>query len=61
MTRVYIQQTRCGYPGSALDASYIGSVDNSPEEVAAALKKVKGVVSVEIYGDEVVCWKNVNR
>jgi len=52
MTRVYAQYV--GY--SAFDAQYVGTVEDTPEVVTEVLRAVKEVISVEIYGDEVILY-----
>ena len=45
------------YPDeSALDARYLGTVPESPEEVADVLRKTKRIVDVGIFDREVVAY-----
>ncbi len=51
-TRVYTQYVG----GSGLDARYIGTVNESPKVIAEQLRKVKGIVTVHEYGEEVLAF-----
>ena len=59
MTRVYIQEQG----GSGIDAQYLGTVQQSPEETANYLRKqeIKNVTCIDVFAEEIVIYKWVNR
>ena len=59
MTRVYIQK----HGGSGIDAQYLGTVQVDPETTAKHFRrqKIKNVTRIDVFAEEVVIYKWVNR
>jgi len=63
--RFFLQAIINGYPGSALDACYLGSMNELPDNWKTEMLKIKNVVKIKEFPSdagfvEIVIWKFQN-